>query len=420
MKKTTAIILATAIAVAAVPAVPASADPSSEELYLKMQEEQGNLEELRAGEQEAQEALDASRSDLDAKRAEIDRLNLEITGTEDQLTEARSKLAASVRNGYKAGAQALPLTMLLNAGSLGNAISLSYYSSKVSDAQADEVKRISDLEESLNQMRDEAQAWGEEYERLVAQGEQSLEEANRAVEESAANVAELDSRYREVKRAEESAIAAAIVAKTVKASYKASGATQVLDGDTVEEIVWSHLKAQGFSDVAAAAVMGNIYGECGFQYWEESDMDGMFHYAYERAFGLFQFTHASNSAPPHDGCTCEYCSYKRWAGDDYTSLYKQLEWVFGNAMSGQANTWQSRWLMGRVGKYYGDSNIPSSAYTAYEFPYADDIAKATYSWMACYEGPMYNQTNRFTEQRLDPARYYYALFAGSDENPDDR
>ena len=75
-----------------------------------------------------------------------------------------------------------------------------------------------------------------------------------------------------------------------------------------EAIIAQALLDQGFTKAAAAGVLGNIANEGNPA--SDENMDGMFNYRYERACGMFQYTHASNSTPPYYSCGFEYCKYK--------------------------------------------------------------------------------------------------------------
>jgi hypothetical protein len=179
---------------------------------------------------------------------------------------------------------------------------------------------------------------------------------------------------------------------------EASTGTGTLTG--VEQQIAQALKGYGFSDEATAAVLGNLKAESGMDPASDEVMDGMFNYAYERACGIFQYT----STQPGKG---EYWAYKNWCsanGRTWSDAANQLEWTFSGSLGG---TWTSRWgtALARSGYY---SNCPGYAGGAYyatpdEFKAADDVAKATYSWMACYERPA-NGGYAHLDRRIEYAR----------------
>lgn len=171
----------------------------------------------------------------------------------------------------------------------------------------------------------------------------------------------------------------------------------------VEQEIALALREYGFSDAAIAAVLGNLKAESGMDPTSDSIMDGQFNYSYERACGLFQYT----STSPGSG---EYWNFKNWcssSGKEWSSVSAQMEWTFSGEQPG---TWSSSWstALARSGYY---SNCPGytdgAYYTASEFKNANDVDKATYSWMACYERPANGQYAHL-DRRIEYAREYYA------------
>lgn len=185
-----------------------------------------------------------------------------------------------------------------------------------------------------------------------------------------------------------------------------------LSGD--EAIIAQALLDQGFSKAAVAGVLGNIANEG--NPGSDENMDGMFNYRYERACGMFQYTHASNSTPPYYSCGCEYCKYKRWCSDnmlEWSDLKNQMEWTFGEAGKSNGGNWSNRWTMRRTyyvgywGAKYSWLNS-STLCNAADFPKLDDPAVAAYCWMAAYEGPTAG-VNAHLDRRIESAQHYYDL-----------
>lgn len=175
-----------------------------------------------------------------------------------------------------------------------------------------------------------------------------------------------------------------------------------------EAEIAQELKGYGFSNEAIAAILGNLKAESGMDPAADSVMDGMFNYSYERACGIFQFT----STAPGAG---EYWAFKSWCssnGKTWSDVKSQMEWTFSGNCDG---TWSSRWSTGlaRSGYY---SNCPGytdgACYEASEFKEADDVDKATYSWMACYERPANGQYAHL-DRRIEYARGYYAALSAA-------
>lgn len=181
-----------------------------------------------------------------------------------------------------------------------------------------------------------------------------------------------------------------------------------------EAIIAQALLDQGFSKAAVAGVLGSIANEG--NPGSDENMDGMFNYRYERACGMFQYTHASNSTPPYYSCGCEYCKYKRWCSDnmlEWSDLKNQMEWTFGEAGKSNGGNWSNRWTMRRTyyvgywGAKYSWLNS-STLCNAADFPKLDDPAVAAYCWMAAYEGPI-NDERAHLDRRIESAQHYYDL-----------
>ncbi|WP_241152784.1 phage tail tip lysozyme [Gordonibacter sp. Marseille-P4307] len=169
----------------------------------------------------------------------------------------------------------------------------------------------------------------------------------------------------------------------------------------IEAEIAAALKGYGFSNEATAAILGNLKAESGMDPASDSNMDGQFNYAYERACGIFQYT----STSPGTG---EYWAFKRWCsanGKTWSTVEAQMEWTFSGNCEG---TWSSRWgtALARSGYY---SNCPGytdgAYYVAGGFKEADDVVKATYSWMACYERPANGQYAHL-DRRIEYAKEY--------------
>lgn len=169
----------------------------------------------------------------------------------------------------------------------------------------------------------------------------------------------------------------------------------------IEAEIAAALKGYGFSNESTAAILGNLKAESGMDPASDENMDGQFNYAYERACGIFQYT----STSPGTG---EYWAFKRWCsanGKTWSTVEAQMEWTFSGNCDG---TWSSRWgtALARSGYY---SNCPGytdgSYYEASGFKEADDVVKATYSWMACYERPANGQYAHL-DRRIEYAKGY--------------
>ena len=183
-----------------------------------------------------------------------------------------------------------------------------------------------------------------------------------------------------------------------------SGGAGALEGAAAT--VAEYLLEQGFTTEATAAILGNIKAECGWNYSTIGVLDGLYH-PYERNIGIFQFTTLTSNPNSND----EYWRFMRWCSSNglfYGSLDAQLRWAF----SGEAGTslWSTRWH--ERGRYY--SNAPGFTEELYAnrdttpaaFQGEDNVAYATYSWMAYYEGCT-NGKGSHLDNRLAYAYEYY-------------
>lgn len=167
----------------------------------------------------------------------------------------------------------------------------------------------------------------------------------------------------------------------------------------------------GFSKESAAAMLGNIANEGGFDpsTWEVNN-DGVGFYPYERAFGMFQYT----STSPGTGL---YSSFKTWCSEQGKDPYaheSSLEFTF---VPGTGGYFESSWSGSLASSGYysncpGYDRVDGPAYSASELKEADSVSRATYSWMACYERCA-NGPYAHLDRRLDSAERYYSILCGS-------
>lgn len=180
------------------------------------------------------------------------------------------------------------------------------------------------------------------------------------------------------------AILSVTVLFTAVLGASSGGSINYASLNDVEAQIASTMKAQGFTNESIAAVLGNLKAESGMDPADETNLDGVGNYAYERACGLFQYTTTS----PGSG---EYWDYKNWCtanGKEWTSAAVQCEWTFSESGGGY---FAGRWMT-----YYAETEYYSNCagysnwgYDANgdEFKQETSVDKATYSWMACYENP---------------------------------
>ena len=183
-----------------------------------------------------------------------------------------------------------------------------------------------------------------------------------------------------------------LIAFAVASMAFATPAKAATSGNEAMRIMASYLRDAGFGATQTAAIIGNVYAESG------CDSNAKFTEFYDAAhgweygYGLFQYTHVANGCasekPSATYGTCELCRYVRWCnlnGYSPDNIYAQLYWTF----QGDGN-WRSRWC--ERGSYYSSyvhavsSNAQKDS-TPNAFLQEKDLASATYSWMAYYEGP---------------------------------
>lgn len=153
--------------------------------------------------------------------------------------------------------------------------------------------------------------------------------------------------------------------------------TGTLTGTEAE--VAQALRDAGLNDVQTAAVIGNLEAESGLDPTAEAVFDGKINYAYERAYGLFQFTDAGSS--PSSLVVRRMSDFFQWCaytGRDRASATAQVEWW--------ARGYRSDWLTGLHSSGYYSSIAPDYASRSAGLESWDstsDVRFATYLFFAC-------------------------------------
>ena len=193
-----------------------------------------------------------------------------------------------------------------------------------------------------------------------------------------------------------SAMASAITAAvSIFAAQQSQNKASV--GQT-EAYVARYLRDKGFSDAAIAGIMGNGAHEGG---WDPArgEIDGT-------AIGLFQFD---------DGNKIGYQDHCAENNLEIYSTENQVEWMFNNESAPIISSW------GYVGYWTGyyDDLIGVGGWdgTVYvekeEMKAADDVVKATASFMMGYERCASGETSHFDERLESAWAYYAAILDGS-------
>lgn len=161
-------------------------------------------------------------------------------------------------------------------------------------------------------------------------------------------------------------------------------------GGTTEEKIWWAIINAGYSKEAAAAVLGNIQYESGFDSTAIEAGSGV-------GLGLCQWSY--NRRTQLEG-------YIQSKGTDTSDVNTQIEFLLGELTpGGGANGYASYQLGGSSSsKYDGNS------YTASDWKDTTDIARATTAFMALFERPNENPSINHLSGRIQAAQDFYEQF----------
>lgn len=164
----------------------------------------------------------------------------------------------------------------------------------------------------------------------------------------------------------------------------------VLAGNTVEERVWYTLIANGYSEIATAGIMGNIYGESGFNPAAiESNGEG---------HGLCQWSFGRKQ---------QLMQYAESKGKEWNDVEIQIEFLLAELNVNGGCDGYANYQM--AGEHYG--------YTYDSWYNATDVETATKAFMAVFERPNMNLAH--TDRRVDAAKKYYNEYQGKARNGGD-
>lgn len=161
-------------------------------------------------------------------------------------------------------------------------------------------------------------------------------------------------------------------------------------GDTVQEKVWWALLDAGYSKIAAAAVLGNIECESGFNPSAIEGGTGI-------GLGLCQWSY---------GRRTQLEGYIASKGTTTSDVGTQIEFLLGELTpGGGANGYASYQLGGVSSSAYDGTN-----YTASDWQDATDLGRATTAFMALFERPSYDPSINHISRRIQAAQDYYNRF----------
>lgn len=163
-------------------------------------------------------------------------------------------------------------------------------------------------------------------------------------------------------------------------------------GGTAQEKVWYSLRKAGFSEEAAAGVLGNIQNESGF---DPSTIEG----GNGIGFGLCQWSF---------GRRTQIEAYAASKGASATDVDIQIEFLIAELTpGGGAGGFAAYQLSGASSTAYD-----GKAYTENDFKNASTPETAAMAFMALWERPSYDASINHMDRRKADARKYYEEFKG--------
>lgn len=185
------------------------------------------------------------------------------------------------------------------------------------------------------------------------------------------------------------------VDQTTNSSTSGGGSTnpwKPATGSTTQDKTWNALKNAGYSDIAAAAVMGNIQAECSFNSNLIEKGNG------GAGFGLCQWSYGRRTALEN---------FARHRGVSASSVDLQLEFLIGELTPGGGADGYATYQMG--GK--SSSKYDGRSYTAADWKNATDLNIATTAFMAVFERPSYNINTNHLPARKQYSQGFYNKYA---------
>lgn len=165
-------------------------------------------------------------------------------------------------------------------------------------------------------------------------------------------------------------------------------------GNTIEEKVWFSLRAAGYSEIATAAVMGNIESESEFDTNKIEVANGA-------GYGLCQWTGDRRTA---------FEKYARSKGEKASNVDVQIEFLIAELKpGGGANGYASCEVNGP-----SSSNYDGTRYRRVDWEKATNLDRATTAFMALFERPSYDPGTNHLPRRKKSAKRYYDQFHGKE------
>ena len=167
-----------------------------------------------------------------------------------------------------------------------------------------------------------------------------------------------------------------------------------IQGGNAQEMVWYALRSAGYSEIATAAVMGNIENESGFRADAIESGNGI-------GLGLCQWSFGRRTSLE---------SYISSKGTDTSDIKTQIEFLLGELNPAGGADGYAKFQM---------SGNSSSAYNGISYTYNDwkdatDIEDATWAFMALFESPSYDPGTNHIDRRIADSKKYYEMYSGRD------
>ena len=167
-----------------------------------------------------------------------------------------------------------------------------------------------------------------------------------------------------------------------------------IQGGNAQEMVWYALRSAGYSEIATAAVMGNIENESGFRSDAIESGNGI-------GLGLCQWSFGRRTSLE---------SYISSKGTDTSDIKTQIEFLLGELNPAGGADGYAKFQM---------SGNSSSAYNGISYTYNDwkdatDIEDATWAFMALFERPSYDPGTNHIDRRIADSKKYYEMYSGRD------
>ena len=172
-----------------------------------------------------------------------------------------------------------------------------------------------------------------------------------------------------------------------------------LIGGSTQENIWFALREAGYSEIASAAVMGNIQLESGFNPAVVEGGTGI-------GFGICQWSFGRRDALE---------AYAASKGTDPSDLQTQIEFLLAELTPGGGANGYASFQMGGSSSSMYDGN----SYTYNDWKNASDIETATVAFMALFERPSYDPEINHMSERLSAANDYYNQYQGIESSGSD-